>query len=54
MQTNTREPKTENANGGADCIGSSTVTESCNLGECPGNNRPTTLIFSVLLSIILL
>ena len=34
-QTNTRMKKVEEADGGA-CMGSDTVTVSCNVQECPG------------------
>ena len=35
-RTNTREKQTVEEHGGQ-CAGSSTVTESCNVHECPGN-----------------
>lgn len=34
--TNTRTPKVDAQHGGDKCTGSSTVTESCNVHECPG------------------
>ena len=47
LQINTREELINEANGGDPCTGSSTVTESCNINECPGNKRTINLISSV-------
>ena len=36
IRINTRSPKVESAHGGEGCAGSSSITESCNVQECPG------------------
>ena len=36
IRTNTRKPKVEAEHGGEDCSGSPSITESCNVQECPG------------------
>ena len=38
-RTNSREKKVEEVNGGKECAGSSTFTESCNIQECSGSNH---------------
>ena len=34
-RTNTRDKKTREAHGGLECSGSATITEQCNIQECP-------------------
>ena len=36
-RTNTRAPRVNAAYGGKECIGTSSIEESCNTQECPGN-----------------
>ena len=38
-RTNTRGVKITAAHGGDECSGSSNITESCNIMECPGKNK---------------
>ena len=40
----------DEANGGNPCAGSSSVTESCNIDPCPGNDGLLNLIFIMLYS----
>jgi hypothetical protein len=35
-RTNTRDKKIREAHGGKECSGSSTITETCNVNDCPG------------------
>ena len=37
FRTNTRTAKVEANHGGDDCAGTTTIIESCNVHECPGN-----------------
>ena len=39
MRTNTRVPKVDAQHGGEECTGSSSITESCNVHECPGTHE---------------
>ena len=37
-RTKTRKEKVSSAFGGDECSGPPSITESCNVGECPGKN----------------
>ena len=39
VRTNTRTQKVEADHGGKECQGSFSITESCNVHECPGKSE---------------
>ena len=48
-RVNTRDVKVTAAHGGADCIGNSTVTESCIVQQCPGKKKLQWVIYNEML-----
>ena len=40
-----RKVKKDDANGGNPCVGEATVTETCNIDPCPGNDGSMNLVF---------